>query len=235
MYVSEGLGRVLAFDVASGEIRWIHKRTYPEDIRLSMAYPRARGVAVYGDKMYWGTADSFLVALDAQTGKQVWEVRTGDYKKGVGHAHPPLIVDGKVIMGIIGGEREVRGSVAAYEAQSGDLIWKTYTVPEPGAAGFRKLGKERHATPGRRDLGHDQLRSGTWPGLCWNGSAVAMGLDVARQRRCSLHQLRPRSRYQERKNSLVFSDGSFRQLGHGFALMKVRWWICRSTEPRARP
>src|SRR6185436_13955828 len=77
MYVSEGLGRVLAFDVASGEIRWIHKRTYPEDVRLSMAYPRARGVAVYGDKVYWGTADSFLVALDAKTGTQEWEVRTG--------------------------------------------------------------------------------------------------------------------------------------------------------------
>ena len=46
MYVSEGLGRVLAFDVATGEIRWIHKRTYPEDVRLSMAYPRARGYAM---------------------------------------------------------------------------------------------------------------------------------------------------------------------------------------------
>ena len=52
MYVSEGSGRVLAFDVESGEIRWIHKRTYPEDVRLSMAYPRARGVAVFGDKVY---------------------------------------------------------------------------------------------------------------------------------------------------------------------------------------
>src|SRR5262245_7948981 len=57
MYVSEGLGRILAFDVESGEVRWIHRRNYPEDIRLSMAYPRARGVAVFGDKVYWATAD----------------------------------------------------------------------------------------------------------------------------------------------------------------------------------
>ena len=58
MYVAEGKGRVLAFDVASGEIRWIHSRTYPEDIRASQAYLRHRGVSVYDDKIYFGTADS---------------------------------------------------------------------------------------------------------------------------------------------------------------------------------
>ena len=141
MYVSEGAGRVLALDVATGEVRWTHQRSYPEDIRASQAYLRARGVAVYGDKIYWGTADSFLVALDARTGKQVWEVRTGDYKKGVGHAHPPLIVNGKVIVGFLGAEREIRGSVAAYEAATGDFLWKTYTVPERGQPGSESWAK----------------------------------------------------------------------------------------------
>src|SRR5688572_27870294 len=135
MYVAEGNGRVLAIDVESGEIRWIHKRTYPEDIRSSQAYLRHRGVAIYGDKIYWGTADSYLVALDARTGEQAWAVRTGDYKKGVGHAHPPLIADGKVIIGFVGAEREIRGSVAAYDTKSGDLMWRTYTVPAPGEPG----------------------------------------------------------------------------------------------------
>src|SRR6187401_936702 len=115
MYVAEVKGRVLAFDVASGEFKWIHSRTYPEDIRASQAYLRHRGVSVYDDKIYWGTADSYLVALDARTGKQIWEVKTADYKKGIGHSHPPLIADGKVIIGFIGGEREVRGAVAAYD------------------------------------------------------------------------------------------------------------------------
>lgn len=135
MYVAEGKGRVLAFDVPTGEIRWIHKRDYPEDVRISQAYPHARGVAIYEDKIYWGTADSYLVALDARTGKQIWEVKTADYKKGVGHAHPPLIADGKVILGFLGGEREVRGAVAAYDANTGALLWKTYTVPAPGEPG----------------------------------------------------------------------------------------------------
>jgi alcohol dehydrogenase (cytochrome c) len=135
MYVAEGKGRVLAFDVPTGEIKWIHKRDYPDDIRASQAYLRARGVAVYDDKIYWGTADSYLVALDARTGKQVWEVKTADYKKGVGHSHPPMIADGKVIIGFVGGEREVRGAVAAYDAKTGALQWKTYTVPAPGEPG----------------------------------------------------------------------------------------------------
>jgi alcohol dehydrogenase (cytochrome c) len=141
MYVAEGKGRVLALDVPTGDIKWIYARSYPEDIRASQAYLRHRGVAVFEDKIYFGTADSYLVALDARTGKLLWEVQTADYKKGIGHSHPPLIADGKVIMGFIGGEREVRGAVAAYDAKNGDLHWKTYTVPAPGEPGSESWAK----------------------------------------------------------------------------------------------
>ena len=84
MYVSEGSGRVTAFDVASGDVAWVHTRDYPEDIEQSQALGRHRGVSVYGDLVYWGTADAALVALDAQTGEQRWEVSTGDYSTGLG-------------------------------------------------------------------------------------------------------------------------------------------------------
>ena len=141
MYVAEGKGRVLALDVPTGEVKWIYSRSYPEDIRASQAYLRHRGVAVFEDKIYFGTADSYLVALDARTGKPAWEVKTADYKKGVGHSHPPIIADGKVIIGFIGGEREVRGAVAAYDAKNGELLWKTYTVPAPGEPGAESWAK----------------------------------------------------------------------------------------------
>ena len=62
-----------AFDVTTGEVVWTHVRTYPDDIGASEAYPRHRGVSIYGDVIYWGTADSFLVALDARTGEVVAE------------------------------------------------------------------------------------------------------------------------------------------------------------------
>lgn len=70
MYVAEGSGRVLAFDAVNGDVLWIHVREYPDDIRLSQAYGKHRGVSIYGDRIYWGTADSYLVALDARTGEK---------------------------------------------------------------------------------------------------------------------------------------------------------------------
>ncbi len=79
MYVSEGSGRVTAFDVVSGDVAWVHTRSYPEDIAQSQALGRHRGVSVLGDTVYWGTADAALVALDARTGGQRWEVSTGAY------------------------------------------------------------------------------------------------------------------------------------------------------------
>ena len=90
MYVPEGSGRVTAFDVVSGDVVWIHERQFPDDIAISEGYPRTRGVSIYRDTLYWGTADSYLVALDARTGKLRWEIKTGDYHTGEGHAHPPL-------------------------------------------------------------------------------------------------------------------------------------------------
>ena len=89
MYVSEGSGRVTAMDAVSGDEIWVHERSFPDDIRISMAYPRSRGVAVFEDKVYWGTADAYLVVLDAQTGEMLWERQTEDFRLGAGHAHPP--------------------------------------------------------------------------------------------------------------------------------------------------
>jgi alcohol dehydrogenase (cytochrome c) len=136
MYVAEGSGRVLAFDVAKGDVLWIHEREYPDDIRLSQAYGKHRGVSIYGDRVYWGTADSYLVALDARTGEQIWETKTGDYRTDGGHSHPPLIAGGKVLLGQTGGDSGVRGRFGAYDAETGALAWELYTVPREGEPGW---------------------------------------------------------------------------------------------------
>jgi alcohol dehydrogenase (cytochrome c) len=135
MYVSEGSGRVVAFDALTGELAWTHTRNYPDDISSSEAYPRHRGVSIYGDTIFWGTADSYLVALDARTGEKRWETRTADYRDGEGHAHPPLIADGKVFIGMSGGDFAARGKLQAFDATSGDHLWTFYTIPGPDDPG----------------------------------------------------------------------------------------------------
>lgn len=136
MYVSEGLGRVTAFDATTGDVRWVHEREYPDDIRASQAYDKHRGVALFGNYVYWGTADSYLVALDARTGVQMWESRTGDFHYEGGHSHPPLIADGKVFMGRTGGDTGIRGKFGAYDAETGRVEWELYTVPREGEPGW---------------------------------------------------------------------------------------------------
>ena len=154
MYVAEGSGRVVAFDVVTGEVVWTHLRTYPDDISASEAYPRHRGVSIYEDVIYWGTADSYLVALDARTGRKRWEVKTGDYTTGEGHAHPPLIAEGKVFIGASGGDFAARGKFQAFDAANGALLWTLYTVPRRGEPGYETW-----------------TENGTWPplgGAAWN-------------------------------------------------------------------
>ncbi len=146
MYVSEGSGRVTAFDVLSGDVAWVHTRSYPEDIEKSQALGRHRGVSVLGDTVYFGAADAVLVALDARAGEQRWEVSTGDYTTGLGHSHPPLVAAGKVVLGFAGGDRSGRGTIVAHDAETGEHIWTTYTVPRPGEPGY-ETWTEREVPP----------------------------------------------------------------------------------------
>lgn len=137
IYIVEGGGRVRCLDALTGDQIWVHERTYPQDIAASQAFNRARGVAIYDDVIYWGTADMTLLALDAKTGKELWEVKTGDYRTGAGHAHPPLVAGGKVFIGHAGGDRTAAGRFKALDAKTGKLLWEIKTVPEgPGDPGF---------------------------------------------------------------------------------------------------
>ena len=76
-----------------------------------------------------------LVALDAKTGKVAWEAKIEDWKQGYYMTMAPLVVKGKVLVGVAGGEFGVRGFVQAFDAQTGKSAWKTYTVPAPGEPG----------------------------------------------------------------------------------------------------
>jgi len=147
MYIAQGSGRVVAMNAATGDVVWIHERTFPQDISISQGYNRSRGVAVAGDIVYWGTGDSYLLALDARTGKELWEVKTGDYHSGDGHNQPPLIADGKVFLGHTGGDRTARGRFRAFDALTGKLLWQINTAPKAGDPGYDTWANRAQVEP----------------------------------------------------------------------------------------
>ena len=130
IYTSMSWSRVIAVDAASGKELW---RYDPEvekvKARTSCCDAVNRGVALWGDKVYVGTLDGRLIALDAKTGKPVWSQQTTDPAKPYSITGAPRVVKGKVIIGNGGAEYGVRGFVSAYDADTGKLAWRFYTVP----------------------------------------------------------------------------------------------------------
>jgi PQQ-dependent dehydrogenase (methanol/ethanol family) len=92
--------------------------------------PNNRGVEVFEDKVYLATLDSKLVALDAKTGKVVWQSTIADPELGYSETMAPTVVKGKVLIGTNGGEYGIRGFVKAYDAKDGKLLWTFDTTPE---------------------------------------------------------------------------------------------------------
>jgi len=133
MFVSTPSAQVLALNAKTGELLWKYKRELPED--FSALHNTNRGVALYGDKVYVTGLEPVVIALDAKTGKVVWEAKMEDYTKGYYATLAPLVVNGKVMAGVSGGEFGVRGFVVAYDSETGKEVWKTYTVPAPGEPG----------------------------------------------------------------------------------------------------
>jgi alcohol dehydrogenase (cytochrome c) len=133
MFVSTPGNQVIALDAAKGTVLWRYRRPLPEDAIVQ--HPTSRGVALYGDKVFFAAGEATLVALDARTGEEVWTAEVADNYSGYYMTLAPLVAGGKVIVGASGGERGIRGFVAAYDLESGEQAWKTYTVPAPGEPG----------------------------------------------------------------------------------------------------
>ena len=133
MFVATPGNQVIALDAKSGELLWRYKRPLAEDVVL--LHGTSRGVALFRDKVYFAAAEAVLVALDARTGKEVWTATVEDNRKGYYMSVAPLVAGGKVMVGASGGEMGVRGFVAAYDAETGQQAWKTFTVPAPGEPG----------------------------------------------------------------------------------------------------
>jgi quinohemoprotein ethanol dehydrogenase len=130
MYSTSAWSKVQAIDAVSGKLLWQYDPQVPGETGVRACCDAVnRGVAVWKGKVYVGTLDGRLVAIDAKSGQKAWSALTVDAEKSYTITGAPRIVKGKVIIGNGGAEFGVRGYVSAYDAESGNLAWRFYTVP----------------------------------------------------------------------------------------------------------
>jgi quinohemoprotein ethanol dehydrogenase len=137
MYVSGAWSTVYALDARNGRLLWKFDPQVPRNVGWKSCCDVVnRGVAAWGDRIFVGTIDGRLIALDAATGDKIWDVQTTDPAKVQSITGAPRVIDGKVIIGNSGAEFGVRGYVSAFDAGTGVQLWRFYTVPGNPADGF---------------------------------------------------------------------------------------------------
>lgn len=132
MYVTSAWSIVYALDAKTGEELWVYDPEVEMDVGVNACCDVVnRGVAVYEGKVYLGVIDGRLEALDAATGDVIWSKVTVDQSRPYTITGAPRVVDGKVLIGNGGAELGVRGYISAYDADTGETVWRFYTAPNP--------------------------------------------------------------------------------------------------------
>ena len=129
MYVTTPYNTAIAYDLSTGKQVWRYEHKLGTTI--TCCGPNNRGVAVHGPHVYMGTLDARLVAFDRMTGEVAWDIEVDDPAYGYSITHAPLIIGDNVIVGVSGGEYGIRGHVTAYNAVTGEQVWRWYSIPAP--------------------------------------------------------------------------------------------------------
>ena len=178
MYVSSSYNRLFALNARTGELYWRYDHQQPQDLRLCCG-PANRGVAIIDDKVIMATLDARIMAFDRMSGEILWDSEIIEYYRGFSATSAPLIVKDMAIIGIGGGEYGVRGFFDAYDVNTGERVWRHYTVPaagEPGADSWSGTSYETGGAPAWTIGSYDpQLDLLYWttgnPAPDWNGDA----------------------------------------------------------------
>jgi PQQ-dependent dehydrogenase (methanol/ethanol family) len=134
MYVSGPPGYVYALNAKTGQQLWKYYRKQ-DVLNPYQINPSNRGVAVLGSRVFFNTLDNNLIALDARSGRQLWEKRLGDTMRGMTLTGAPLALKDRIIVGMSGGEGGVNGFLEAFDPASGNKLWHLDTIPGPGQPG----------------------------------------------------------------------------------------------------
>jgi len=151
MYLTRPENDVFALDAETGRVMWTYSHKNP-DKTYNCCGKVNRGLAILGNRLYMNTLDMHLIALDAKSGRELWKTEIFDYTASGGYAATgaPLAVKDKVIVGMAGGEHSISGFLDAYDAATGQRVWRFHTIPQPGEPNF-----------------------GTWAGDSWKTGGVA--------------------------------------------------------------
>ena len=172
MFLTTSFNHVYAIDAKTGEEYWHYKHKLGPIVTVCCGNNN-RGVAIAEGKLYMGTIDAKLVALDAKTGNVLWETQIADPDKGYSETMAPAYIDGKILIGTNGGEYGIRGFVKAFDAKDGKLIWTFYTIPDKGHEGVwaakDATGRDMHrnidaekAALAKDSSFYQQLGGGVW-------------------------------------------------------------------------
>lgn len=178
LYLTTAWSKVKAFDATTGKALWEYDPQVPGETAVKACCDVVnRGLAAWGDKLFFGTLDGRLIALDRDTGTVAWETVTVDQSKSYTITGAPRVIDGKVIIGNGGAEFGVRGFVAAYDAGTGKQLWKFYTVPEGGNPKDAAAYLQKAAETWNMDVlgASDAIGGG---GTVWDSMAYDPDLDL---------------------------------------------------------
>jgi alcohol dehydrogenase (cytochrome c) len=135
LFVFNWADKIQALNAATGDLIWEYKRELPENLFTDIPNVMAkRNMAIYEDTLIAATSDAHIIALDAKTGKLVWDHTTADWTKGWRYTGGPFVVNGKVIQGMTGcGNAEPGGCfITGHDAKTGAELWRVYTIAHPG-------------------------------------------------------------------------------------------------------
>ena len=134
MYLTQRPNDIVALDARTGRVFWIYSYPTPPDVKSCCGYNN-RGVALLGERVFMATLDAHVVAIDAATGAELWDVELADNELQYSFTLAPLAVNDLVLVGTSGGDRGIRGFISALDAATGAEAWRFYTIPAPGEPG----------------------------------------------------------------------------------------------------
>jgi alcohol dehydrogenase (cytochrome c)/quinohemoprotein ethanol dehydrogenase len=153
LYITTAWSKVKAYDAVSGKLRWEYDPQVPGTAAVRACCDVVnRGLAAWGERLFLGTLDGRLIALDRRSGRPLWSKLTAGTSGRSGITGAPRVIDGRVIVGNIGADMGVRGYVAAFDSNDGRQLWRFYTVPD---------------RPGTNTAPYLRRAEATWHGEWW--------------------------------------------------------------------